>query len=445
MTIHAKGLTPALLAAVGIAIGVYAVGMPVRAVLGTGVEDHIGMLALSVAVAVVVTFSLRDRTPRVIMWVTVGLIAASVLGWGMSLRLANRHLPLAELVVMLLVLALVALIEAAERGKTILTTLVEDVEPARSERVWPPPFSDVAGHWSLILTALGQLVDIDRAILLAPADDPQRVREVTALGCSVGDIEERRRDIRRSPYSTALESRDAVCVNDGPVPFLNGPGPKERQYLTAALRDGKPLGFLAVAVAEPKPEEEDRLRLLLVEFSDQIAALLDRRAAAEAARSHRRSRLEGLSTHDETELLAEVSASIDMIQTRVKRLDRLLDGYRNPVMLADLFGRVLELNGAMLRVLDNLGYSPYDSTVLELITLLGGVETSEGRSLLRVLVLEERSFSVPAPAISAVLEVRPVRCEPLGDSPPTPFDLGVMCEITPKGPPGNSHTAADCD
>jgi len=68
----------------------------------------------------------------------------------------------------------------------------------------PPDFYKLDEHWGQVITFVDQTLNLNRVIFLEKVEGDHRVREVQALRCSLDDIDERRRDFERVPYSDAI-------------------------------------------------------------------------------------------------------------------------------------------------------------------------------------------------------------------------------------------------
>ena len=115
------------------------------------------------------------------------------------------------------------------------------------EYILPPDFYELDEHWAQVISFIDQTLNLNRVIFLEKVKGDHRVREVQALRCSLQDIDERRRDYERVPYSDAI-------AEGGPVRlerrlFFKGPGDgSAEQYLVPLVFGGEVQGFWAFDV-----------------------------------------------------------------------------------------------------------------------------------------------------------------------------------------------------
>lgn len=121
-------------------------------------------------------------------------------------------LPLAG---MLLVQLLTTLISAGYRAmlaNRALDTIVFLLSASLRDRLRSPtvPGTD---SWTPVVNMLQQTLDLNHMVFLDRIEGQYHVREVYAFNCSFADIDERRRDYRRAPYSTALAARAPILLD----------------------------------------------------------------------------------------------------------------------------------------------------------------------------------------------------------------------------------------
>ena len=220
------------------------------------------------------------------------------------------------------------------------------------------------------------------------------MREVKALRCNIDDIDERRRDYQRAPYSTAIEQGGPLRLHK---PYLRTvPDADEIQYLVPLTFAGEVVGFWAFGVASQRLEQPERFETVVRRFANQIAELIYHRQqwvrdrTAERGPLRRYLRLEGGPA-----LHRQVSDALSSADRRRELLDGVLRGLDTAIVVYDLFGRVLTVNEAMETLVHKHDLPVYDMTALDLLTRLTGMQPRQARQVLNHLVLQLRPMHMP--------------------------------------------------
>jgi len=397
----------------------------------SGVEG-LWSLPLLLAVAALTLPLAWRRNLRTGSLLTLALMAVTVVVGAALLATGPVEIPVVEmLAVELLVLASVVWRRTVRWGST-LVSLLSDTNQSLRELTGPASFTTAPQHWSLVVTALDQTLTLDRVIILEAVPGQHKVRELSALRCSIDDVVERRRDMRRPPYSTALFRRAPLRVDGGDRSFLSRCAEGEQQYLVPLVFGHEVFGFLAVGIGSEDESEDERFVSQLQGFAEQIAELLylrSRGAPAGAAP-------QPLAIDPESEVQRAVLSTVQLMGRRITRLERLLARASSPTIVYDLFGRVLEVNPAMLEVLEREEMSANELTALDMTEAFTRKERDHLRELLRHVVLEGGETSLPAhlgsaPERSLVLRLRPLAAGGQGAARRgARFDVaGVVCEL----------------
>ena len=367
---------------------------------------------------------------RLASWLTLSLLALHAL-LAAALFLSFRIMvPLVELL-----LAQALLFVLALRGKALLTStaidaLLQHLAARLRERLWPTSFYLSPEHWSQVINMVNQTLDLSRVIFLERVEADHRVREIKALNCSLDDIDEKRRDYERTPYSTAIEAQRPIQVQG----YLKRVSTQEEQYLAPLAFAGEILGFWAFGVEPARAAATPHFEAVVRDFGDQIAELLYHRQRVLKEQSAG-GLLRLLRLQRELELYRALSRTMALVERRLGRVESLLDDLSTAAIMYDLFGRVLEANGRMLELLRTERLAPYNMTALDLVAALTGQGPAECRNVLRQVIIEKASVSVPV-ALSGgrsfALSLRALRAgdrqSDLEDA--APFQLtGILCEL----------------
>jgi hypothetical protein len=368
---------------------------------------------------------------RLASWLTLALLALHGLLAALLAVSLRIFIPVVELMLaqgLLFVLAL--------RGKALLTSqaidaLLQHLSARLRERLWPTSFYLSSEHWSQVINMVNQTLDLRRVIFLERVQADHRVREIEALNCSLADIDEKRRDYERTPYSTAIEAQRPIQVKG----YLKRDETDEQQYLVPLAFAGEILGFWAFGVEPARAAAIPQFESVVRDFADQIGELLYHRQRVYREQASGSPLLRLLRLQRELELYRALGRTVALVERRLGRVEGLLDDLSTAAIMYDLFGRVLEANARMLELLRAEGLAPYGMTALDLVAALTGHAPAQCRAFLRQVIIEKASVSLPV-ALSAgrsfALSLRALNAgDRQGDlEEAAPFQLtGILCEL----------------
>jgi hypothetical protein len=356
----------------------------------------LGPLPVLVLMMLALLFLLMvSRNFRSIVAVGSALVVALIclLLTGFLLWYAFILFPIMEIVSVLAVeMFLIMLMRSRMSYQSARRILLEKSAEVKA-RLIPESFFRSQDHWSQVITMVNQTLNLDRAIFLEKVEKDHRVKEVVALNTSISDIQERRRDYKRTPYSSALDERGPVKVSR----FFSSAKDSDEQYLIPLNFAGQVQGFWAFVVSSEYSAQIPTLLPIITKFASQLAEMLYRRQEwikdAEQQDSTFRQML-GLESRER--LYEELEDVVALLELRLSLLESAVNSMSTAIVLCDLFGRVLSFNRNMAELLSLLDLIPYQTTALDLAVRLSGREIEEVRMLLSRTVTYEETFILPA-------------------------------------------------
>ncbi len=345
------------------------------------------------------------------MRVTVAMLVLHLVSAAIALWLFLLWLPLAELLLLQLVIYVLVLRSQAVNQTAQIYEMIANRSSNSSVAGMPTSFYAIEEHWSRVITLVNQLLDLNRVIFLERVRGDHRVREVKALNCSVDDINEMRRDYLRTPYSTAIEQRSVLLLQRD---YLADARDDESQYLSPLIFAGEVLGFWAFSVDKEKVKLIQDFERRIDEFSLQIAELLYHRqqwqqqAADEQRLLSKYLRLEG-----GEQVGRALSQTLALMDKRLRSFEDVFAGMSTAAVLYDLFGSVVQINAEMSRLVQDMALAAYEMTALDMMISLTGVELVEGRRYLRTVIVEQQKVTLTVTLGSSdksayVLSMRPL-------------------------------------
>ena len=277
--------------------------------------------------------------------------------------------------------------------------LVQNVSFGLRDSRLPLPFHQSQDPWQLLVPMVTQTLNLSRTVFLEAVPGKRHLR-VAALGhCTAEEIHERRRDYRRDPYAAAARAREAVRVEGLPRPFFKAAAPGEQAYLVPLLFEGQLMGFWALALDGERAAAVADLEALIKQYADQIAELLYRRCEFLAA-SQPGSRLgRYLLAAGEVEECHALGRLVKLLERRLHRSELMFSDSTTPTIAYDLFGRVREVNAAMLECFERLGLDATQTSLVDFVARLTGNPPDFARRCLRHVVHEKGRLTLPVTGI----------------------------------------------
>ena len=372
-------------------------------------------------------------------WFTISLVSAYlVAGWlllhGLLIWIPVVEMATAQILMFWFFVRLKLLRDDQRMRHTVLERMAR-----LKDYMLPPDFYSLDEHWAQVITFVDQTLNLNRVIFLEKVEDDHRVREVQALRCSLDDIDERRRDFERVPYSDAITEGGPIKL-ESRLFFSNSDDSIFEQYLVPLVFAGEVQGFWAFDVDPLEIESSENFLGNIRNFGGQIAELLYHRHRwieqrdAETKIFRRFFRLEAGKASSE-----DVGDLLGLLDSRLNALQSVFDGLTTATIEYDLFGRVVQLNSSMEKLMELQNLPGYKLTALDLLAEITGLPQQQARRLLQQVVVDRRDFHIPMRLKGDKGEKYSVHVKPLAVSEAertlaeatTPFELaGILFEVS---------------
>jgi signal transduction histidine kinase len=326
--------------------------------------------------------------------IVMGVMAGSIVADGVLLVLLDRSLPLVGMLLALGGYLALAIFHRIRAKGQLLERLVRDVSVRVRERLNPTTAASEDKPWGQVSAMATELLELNRCIFFETVPGEARLREVEALGCSFDDIAERRRDYRRSPFADAI-------AGGGPTrtarQVLKAHGDEEDQFLAPLIFGGDLLGFWAFSVPRQRWTNSPGFMTLARAFAERASDYLAgvRQRAMLLSADPGKAALANPVAGDDAGSEFRLSPLLELLNRRLVLTEEVLTGISTATIVFDAFGRVLQSNKQMRRLLSVVDISPTEITPLELVTRLTDVPEEHVRRYLRYVMLEQGTISVP--------------------------------------------------
>ena len=326
---------------------------------------------------------------------TVSLSLALAGLYGMAAWAALAYfgvwLPLVEMLA-LHVGTLILVYRGKEQAASLsLERMLTETSARLNDRMLPASFSESEEHWSYCLTMVEQMLSLNRFIFLERFAGDHRVREISALHCDISDIDERRRDYERTPYTNALKQQAPIEVNNYLKPSADI---DERQFLVPLVFEGEVLGFWAFGIRTEKLLQARAFLTRTAMLGEQISRLLYQRNILRKRRLDEKINLGHYLTDRQSVALSTLRNAISLLEKRAATVEYTFRDLTTAAILYDFFGRVVMVNTQMNSLLQSAGFSQYKLTAVDLITALTGKERDVVRNYIQFTVFEGQHMTL---------------------------------------------------
>lgn len=343
---------------------------------------------------IVLSFFMFQCVPKRlhILCLIILLCAYTLITWFL-LALAKIWLPIVELWVTQ-VLIWIALTYYRNKSEDIkFQNMIIEMSANLRHKLIPDYFYNTEEPWSKINDMLRQLIHLDWSIFMECDKEKHKLRIVTALGCSPDQMNERISDYRNKPYTTAIEHKEMIKINN----LLKEDNKGKQQYLMPLIFLGDIQGFWAFSLPSEK-KMDTRLEFFLNSLGTKITELLYHRE--QWLRQQRLTHnifFRYLNLQSEQQLSHDFEKIISIAEHRLMAIDDYLDHSSIASIVYDLFGRPLIINKQMLALLKIEKIFPHDMSMLELIRSITEISEEACRYSLQSLMIdseEELKFDV---------------------------------------------------
>lgn len=285
--------------------------------------------------------------------------------------------------------------------------------------------------WNNVADLVTQNLQLDRSIFLELPQGAHHLSEISAMNCKLEDINELRRDCRREPYISAIQSKQAVESNR---PYFKDKSEECIEILAPFFKGTKVLGFWALSTSEKEPEKLQQLKEQVNWFALQISALLDAQHTAVAG-EHRASKVIRRYGCEENEALQTIGNRLTGLLSNVNASASFFESMSTPGVLFDVFGQVALVNDAMYQLGHKESIELEHATAYDFLTNLLPVRGEPLRNIIRQLTTElnaqSQRFQINLGGVDYLLVLSCVQreMESVGEQEVKHKLQGLMCEF----------------
>lgn len=307
-----------------------------------------------------------------------------------------------------------------------------DLSLKLQEKIFSVNFHKIDNPWEQLISMLNQTLHLQRLIFLERPETGQWVKEVKCFNCELDDINERRRDYQRPPYTTAIEQNKPILVS---MPYFKSDDKPELNYLAPLIFDNRLLGFWAFTIEPEKVFSEEIFIAVTKMYMLKIAETLyyyrvwKKRIQTE---NNKLSHYFQLQVNQNSYQM--LNKSIDLLERRISKLYRVFDDFSYGSVLYDLFGQVILVNYPMETLSQSAKIAVHEITLLEFFMKLTGLNEITAQQILQEMIYSQESFSFPTTCFthqgSYTLYIKSLSLHKFTDDETTKTETRlILCEL----------------
>ncbi len=320
--------------------------------------------------------------------------------------------------------------------KHFMDNMLFELSLKLQEKVFPVSFYHSESPWEQLIAMLNQTLDFNRLIFLERVPKDHRVKEIVAFNCQLDDINEKRRDYERTPYSIAINENRAILLKHS---YFKKTAVNEEEYLAPLIFAGEVLGFWAFTIDVSKATRNPKFARLIEAYMQQISEILHyRNEWKKHLQTEKNKFLSYLRVEGGSESYKMINQSVNLMDRRISELQEVFNSVSGSSILYDLFGRVLLVNKRMEELGKEIGIRPYMLGMREFICQISGFDTVKVQHLLQQTIFDREAISLQVSDIgessSYMLHIKPLLAGQQGlenfAGETRVFQMiGVLCEL----------------
>lgn len=360
------------------------------------------------------------------------LLAALLLAY---LFFVSFHLvfPFGEFFLAQLMALLQFLMSERRRESRILSSRTAKLQSRLSQRMLPDSFLKSEQPWKDLHVFIDQHLHMQRSILLDRVKEDHRVVAIHALNCTVDDIQERRRDFQREPYSSAVRTQRPVRLES--TSYFKDVAAREVEYMVPLMFAGDVLGFWALTIEPDENWNPITFEQNLVSFSRELSELLYHRSKFVESRGRESRWLrQVINLNYAVKEQRQLDSAIELLERRLGLLQNVFSRSSSALALYNLFGQVLTSNQKMNKIASALELKFFTMSAHDLLVELTGEQSATIKKMMLQITLHHRSVEWPisSPKLESdyILRVLPIERETQLNDEVSPFSLaGILFEF----------------
>jgi len=256
-----------------------------------------------------------------------------------------------------------------------------------------PSFFNSQSAWEELISMINQIFTLKKNILFEKIEGNTRIHEIASFNCTFEDIGEMRRDYTREPYNIAIDTKALV---EPTRKFFTTLDEGDREFIMPLLYYNEVVGFWAFTLSSKEQEKIENFFYILKLFGKELGRLVYERKRYTMHKKESKNSLKEqlkylLNLEVKNNNLNSLKEMLTISDKKVFLTEILLDTIHANVIVYDFFGKIMQINQKMSRLLEQENITIYNFTANEMLSHLTGISLEDATSLVRDITFTKKS------------------------------------------------------
>ena len=241
--------------------------------------------------------------------------------------------------------------------------------------------------WAALATSVSQIFDPKRMLLMELSPGDTHLQVVYHHECSDRDYGDKRRDVRRNPYKTAIEQRYPLRVDAFPL-LKKSELDDCTEFVIPLVMVSEVVGVLVLEMSPAVIAKWEHLEDSLSRYADEMAIYLAKARADNKQGSLAKRVSNRMRYLPEKPIAAELYRD-DHEHRRVKEmLAGALNSAQSSIAISDIFGQLVRTNQQMDALLKQRDVSAQTTSCVEILAAITGFDAVRCRDIFRRCIVD---------------------------------------------------------
>jgi len=269
------------------------------------------------------------------------------------------------------------------------SSLLINIASRLQDKIVHTTFFNSDEAWKDLSSLINQLFNLNKNILFEKLEGDTRIKEIVSHNCSFTDIQEMRRDYTREPYTSAIEHKKMIAPSRS---FFQGlDEKKEKEFIVPLIFREKLVGFWAFSLDLDEIEEVSDFEKLINSCAQEVSELVfQRNVFISQKNTSSKSFDKMLNVEITDEHTNKLKRSLAIIEKRMLLTETLFDNIHSKVIIYNLFGKIVQLNVGMDKLLQEEDIASYTLSAGEMLSTLTDLNITQSKELIRDVIFTQR-------------------------------------------------------
>ena len=302
-------------------------------------------------------------------------------------------LPVSEMIFISLVLSFYLFLHWKELREEEEKKILLHLSSRLKTKVVLPSFFNSQSAWEELISMINQIFTLKKNILFEKIEGDTRIHEIASFNCTFEDIGEMRRDYTREPYNIAIETKALVQPTRK---FFTSLDDGDSEFIMPLLYYNEIVGFWAFSLSHKEQQQIEHFFDILTLCGKELGRLVYERKRYTTHKKENKNSLKKqfkylLNLEIRNNNLNSLKEMLSVSDKKVFLTEILLDTIHTNVIVYDFFGKIMQINQKMSRLLEQENIKIYNFTANEMLSHLIGISLEDATRLVRDITFTKKS------------------------------------------------------